>query len=113
MADDHKIAEGCIQAADDAITHAPKKDVGTFLKMVGVAIFILALTAGIALIIHGGISVNTDTKIEVNKDKEPAKDEAPAVIKKEITISGSTGAAANTSTTKIVQEVIVKPPQPK
>jgi hypothetical protein len=63
MLTDKRDAAEVIEAV---VAAAPKKDVGIFLKMVGVAIFLVGLGIAISVIMRGTVS------LESAKDKKPA-----------------------------------------
>lgn len=59
---DHKIAEEVAEVVEEAIQHAPKKDVGFFLKAIAIAIIILAVGYAISMIFEGDRSLSYERK---------------------------------------------------
>ena len=63
------------ESLGEIAAHAPPRDVGIFMKTVGVAIFILALGAALSFIIRGSVTVSKAGKPPITAEKNPVKDQ--------------------------------------
>ena len=53
---------------EEAVKKAPARDVGLFLKMIGVAVFLIALGIAISFVMRGTVSFSTKADVKVGNE---------------------------------------------